>query len=159
MLAVYPRRSAKYTLAFLERVVEEMPFAIQRLPTDRGLESFAEKVQRQLMDWAIKFRPTKPRSPHLNGKVERTQRADLEEFWTTVDPRAPDLQERLAEWQHFWNWHRPHSALNGKTPIDRVCELSPKTPLRDEVEAAYDPTKERIRTANYAVDATLAALK
>lgn len=44
------------------------------------------------MSWGIKFRPIKPRSPHLNGKVERTQRADLEEFWPTVDPKSPDIQ-------------------------------------------------------------------
>jgi hypothetical protein len=39
------------------------------------------------MDWGIKFRPIPPRSPHLNGKVERTHRADREELWDTVDPR------------------------------------------------------------------------
>ena len=30
VLGVYPRRAAKYTPQFLERVVEEMPFPIQR---------------------------------------------------------------------------------------------------------------------------------
>ena len=70
VLAVYPRRNATYTLDFLERLLEEMPFPIQRIQSDRGLEFFAEKVQRRLMEWAIKFRPIKPRSPHLNGKVE-----------------------------------------------------------------------------------------
>jgi transposase InsO family protein len=103
VLGIYSRRTATNTLDFLERLIEEMPFPIQRIQTDRGLEFFAETVQRRLMDWAIKFRPIKPRSPHLNGKVERSQRADLEEFWPTVDPRSPDVQERLAEWQHFWN--------------------------------------------------------
>jgi hypothetical protein len=39
------------------------------------LEFFAEAVQRRLMEWGIKFRPTKPRSPHLNGKVEGTHEA------------------------------------------------------------------------------------
>jgi hypothetical protein len=42
----------------------------ERIQTDRGLEFFAEAVQRRLMEWGIKFRPTKPRSPHLNGKVD-----------------------------------------------------------------------------------------
>ena len=144
---------------FLERLIEEMPFPIQRIQSDRGLEFFAEKVQQRLMDWAIKFRPIKPRSPHLNGKVERSQRADLEEFWPTVDPRSPDIRERLAEWQHFWNWDRPHSALGGKTPIDRVCELLSKIPSGATVEAAYDPAKERIRVADYAIDSTLARVK
>jgi len=62
---------------FLDRVIEEMPFPIERIQTDRGLEFFAEEVQRLLMEWAIKFRPIAPRSPHLNGKVERTQRTSM----------------------------------------------------------------------------------
>lgn len=101
VLGIYPRRTVKNTLAFLERVIDEMPFAIQRIQTDRGLEFFAEAVQRLLMDWGIKFRPTKPRSPHLNGKVERTQRADLEEFWSRIDLKTDDIQARIDEWQHF----------------------------------------------------------
>lgn len=159
VLGVYPRRTAKHTLAFLNRVVEEMPFAIERIQTDRGREFFAESVQQQLMDWAIKFRPIRPRAPHLNGKVERSQRADLEEFWPTVDIKAADLSERLDQWQHFWNWHRPHTALGGRSPIDRVCELIDKTPTYAEVEARFDSTKERIRDPNYTVDNAIAALK
>ncbi len=57
-----------------------MPFAIQRIQTDRGKEFFAYSVQDRLMEWGIKFRPIKPGSSHLNGKVERTQRTDLDEF-------------------------------------------------------------------------------
>jgi transposase InsO family protein len=63
-----------------------------------------------------------PRSPHLNGKVERVQRTVLEEFWPTAEPKVPGLAERLAEWVHYYNWHRRHEALNGSTPINRVCE-------------------------------------
>jgi transposase InsO family protein len=51
-------------------VLEQFPFAIQRIQTDRGLEFFAEKVQLKMMELGIKFRPNKPGSPHLNGKVE-----------------------------------------------------------------------------------------
>jgi hypothetical protein len=45
------------------------------------LEFFAEAVQRRLMEWGIKFRPTKPRSPHLNGKIERTHEAARKTRW------------------------------------------------------------------------------
>jgi transposase InsO family protein len=159
VMGVYPRRSAISTLRFLDRLLEEMPFPIQRIQTDRGLEFFAEAVQRRLMEWGIKFRPTKPRSPHLNGKVERTQRADLEEFWAMADPKSVDLRQRLDEWQHFWNWHRPHTALGGRSPIDRVCELTAITPSAEAVDAAYDPAKERIRVSSYVTDTTLARVK
>lgn len=49
-------------------MIEEFPFPIQRIQSDRGLEFFAEKVQKLLMEYGIKFRPIKPRSPHLMGK-------------------------------------------------------------------------------------------
>jgi hypothetical protein len=47
--------------------------------------------------------PIAPRSPHLNGKVERTHHVDREEFWGTVDPRDPEIEMRLSKWQHHWN--------------------------------------------------------
>lgn len=45
--------------------------------------------------YGIKFRPIKPASPHLNGKVERSQRTDIEEFYATVNLKAPDLSQQL----------------------------------------------------------------
>jgi transposase InsO family protein len=65
--------------------MEQFPFPIQRIHTGRGLEFFAEKVQQKLMSLGIKFRPNKPGSPHLNGKVEPSQKTDLEEFYAIAD--------------------------------------------------------------------------
>lgn len=76
VLGVFTRRTAADTLRFFEQVIEEMPFAIQRIQTDRGLEFFAEAVQRRLFDWGIKSRPIRPRSPHLKGKVVCCQSDD-----------------------------------------------------------------------------------
>ena len=109
VLDVFNRRSAANTLIFIDKVIEEMPFPIQRIQTDRGTELFAEKVQRKLMDYGIKFRPNKPGSPHLNGKVERSQRTDKEEFYSTVNLNLDELKnETLPEWQHYYNWQRAH---------------------------------------------------
>ena len=109
VLDVFNRRSAANTLIFIDKVIEEMPFPIQRIQTDRGAEFFAEKVQRKLMDYGIKFRPNKPGSPHLNGKVERSQRTDKEEFYSTVNLNLDELKnETLPEWQHYYNWQRAH---------------------------------------------------
>ena len=159
VLAVYRRRTAANTLDFLDKIIEEMPFPIQRIQTDRGGEFFAEKVQRALIARSIKFRPIKPRSPHLNGKVERSQKTDIEEFYPTVDPRAADLGAKLQDWQHYYNWHRTHGSLQGKTPMDRYFELSSKTPFWDEVEQTYDRSKERIQHPVYVADLQLRKLK
>ena len=134
VLGLYKRRNAASTLLFLEKVIEEPPFSIQRIQTDRGFEFFSTKVQQKLMEYCIKFRPIRPGSPHLNGKVERSQKTDLEEFYETVDINSPDIEDQLQEWQHYYNWDRPHGSLGGKTPMDRYFEVSQKTPFWDQVE-------------------------
>src|SRR5947209_1272140 len=70
VLAIHSRRTAANSLLFLEKVIEELPFPIQRSQTDRRREFFTYDFQEQLMEYGIKFRPNKPASPHLNGKVE-----------------------------------------------------------------------------------------
>jgi transposase InsO family protein len=144
---------------FLDCAIEEFPFPIQRIQTDRGREFFAIKVQKKLMEYCIKFRPIRPRSPHLNGKVERSQKTYLQEFYSTVSLDDPELEAKLEEWQFRYNWHRPHNALNGKAPIDKFCELSAKTPVWHEVEANYNPSKERIQEPNYWLDQQIKKLK
>lgn len=82
-----------------------------------------------MIEYGIKFRPNKPGSPHLNGKVKPSQKTDTTEFYASVDITSENLQDQLAEWQHYYNWLRPHSALKGKTPMERYFELSEETPL------------------------------
>jgi transposase len=57
-----------------------------------------------MMEYGIKFRPNKPGSPHLNSKVERSQKTDKTEFYATVDITSENLQDQF-------NW------LNGKITI------------------------------------------
>ncbi|EPF3864902.1 DDE-type integrase/transposase/recombinase, partial [Escherichia coli] len=83
VLRLYSRRTTTNTLDFIDCFIEEMPFPIQRFQTDRGREFFAVKVQERLKEYGIKFRPNKPASPHLNGKVERSQKTDKAEFYAT----------------------------------------------------------------------------
>jgi hypothetical protein len=70
-----------------------------------------------------------------------------------------EVEAKLPEWRHHWNWHRPHTALGGQSPIDRVCERLDKTLLGAAVEAAYDGSRERIGIANFRLDTALAQLK
>tara|TARA_R110000782_G_scaffold184211_8_gene274475 strand:- start:637 stop:1521 length:885 start_codon:yes stop_codon:yes gene_type:complete len=159
VLRLYKRRTAANTLDFIDAVMEEMPFPIQQIQTDRGREFFAAKVQKKLMDLGIKFRPNKPGSPRLNGKVERSQKTDKTEFYVAVDLSSEELDDLLAEWQHYYNWDRPHGAHKGKTPMERYVELSEETPLSEDAYADYEPSKERIQEANYKLDLELARLK
>ena len=162
VLRVYKKRTATNTLDFIEHLLLEMPFPIQRIQTDRGLEFFAIQVQKRLQYYGIKFRPNKPKSPHLNGKVERSQQTDKTEFYATLDIDNMNLDEiniELGDWQHYYNWQRPHSAHNGKTPMDKCSKLSSITPFWDEVHTHYHKENERIQLANYRQDLALRKLE
>lgn len=153
VIALYPRRTAQNAVRFLkEHVLEEFPFPIQRIQTDRGGEFFGTPFQRAMMEQSIKFRPIRPYSPHLNGKVERSQRTDRVEFYATVERSDQQMETKLKEWQHFYNWTRPHAAHGGRAPMERYFEQQGKTPFSKEVVARYDPTLEDYRARDYAID-------
>lgn len=111
------------------------------------------------MECGIKFRPNKPGSPHLNGKVERSQKTDKAEFYATADLDDPNLSDELAYCQQHYNWERPHSAHHGKPPIDKYFELIDQTPLSEDVIDGYFLETERIQNANYKLDLELQKLK
>ncbi|EPP2706692.1 TPA: integrase core domain-containing protein [Escherichia coli] len=107
----------------------------------------------------MRHQVSKPASPHLNGKVERSQKTGKAESYATVDLSADDLKELQAEWQHYYNWERPHSVHNGKTPMERYFELAEKTPYSDAVHAKYQPNEEHIQEQNYKLELELRKLK
>jgi hypothetical protein len=55
------------------------------------------------MSECIKFRPIPPCSPHLNGKVERSQLTDRDEFWSHHQPAEDTVGQRIEEWQFDYN--------------------------------------------------------
>lgn len=151
VIRLYSRRSAANTLLFLECLVDELPFPIQRIQTDRGTEFTAYKVQDLLLEWGIKFRPVRTASTHLNGKVERAQRTNLDEFYSLIDLSQRNIEGldlKLAEWQQYYNRETVHGSI-GKPPMDKWHELMYKTPLHEEVSAGFDIVKEAARIGNY----------
>jgi transposase InsO family protein len=158
LLSFIPTDLLKIHLIFWKKSWKETPFPIQRIQTDRGREFFADKVQLWLMDNYIKFRPIRPGSPHLNGKVERAQKTDLEEFYAMVNLKDERLRDLLAEWPHHYSWQRIHGTI-GMPPMDRYFELQNKIPYWDEVVENYDRSKERFREQCYDLDVRLAMLK
>jgi transposase InsO family protein len=93
-----PRRTAAHTLAFLALVLEQVPFPIHRLQTDNGTEFMASAVRERLFDLRIKHRPIPPRTPDLNGKVERAQKTVLDEFYATTSLASATLADDLEDW-------------------------------------------------------------
>ena len=54
----------------------------------------------------------------------RSPRIDAEEFYRLLDGVVIDdsktFNEKLREWEHFCNYARPHGALGGQTPYERL---------------------------------------
>jgi transposase InsO family protein len=122
-LKVYKQHTMKSAIDFVDYVVKKFPFRIQTIRTDNGHEfqwQFHWHVEKDLgMDHVY----IRPRSPHLNGKVERSHGTDQREFYQIFDYKGDvDLSKKLQEWEDFYNYYRPHSALNGKTPYEILRE-------------------------------------
>lgn len=135
------RRTATNTLDFFDLIFDSVPFPIQRLQTDNGTEFMAYKVRDPLFEMRVKHRPIPPRTPHLNGKVERVQRTMLTEFYATTSMDSFSLEEELGVWVLDDHYRRVHGSL-GKTPMERWSELHERTPMWDDVADACDPRKE-----------------
>lgn len=142
VLAIYSHRTDINTLNFLDQVLKRMPFPIQRIQTDRGQEFFAYAVQEYLKKEKIKFRPIKPLSPYLNGKVERTQRIDLDEFYSIIDHKDPELHSKPLIWKDYYNKQRTHSSLHGNTTWEKYKSLEKTIPFKNEIQDQYDTSKE-----------------
>jgi transposase InsO family protein len=58
-------------------------------------------------------------------QVERSRRVDDQEFYQLLDKDGitDDIRlfnEKLREWEDYYNYHRPHGALEGQTPYERL---------------------------------------
>ncbi|PIJ52026.1 transposase [Erwinia sp. OAMSP11] len=58
-----------------------------------------------------------------------------------------------------WERPHPHSAHNGKTPIERYFELAEQTPYDDVVQTNYQLNEEHIQEQNYRLERALRKLK
>ena len=73
----------------------------------------------------MNHRYIKPGKPQHNGKVERSHLTDKHEFYQLLSYTDDvDLNEKLNQWEDFYNFNRPHGAFMGKTPHEKlICLL------------------------------------
>jgi transposase InsO family protein len=121
-LRIYERHNQENAIDFIDHVVSRFPFRIDTIRTDRGHE-FQAKFHWHVEDLGMRHVYIKPRSPNLNGKVERSHLTDELEFYQLLDYTDDvDLRKKLAEWEEFYNVHRPHAGLKGLTPYEALRE-------------------------------------
>jgi len=125
-LKIYKRHTQKNAMDFIDYVIDKFPFRIHTVRTDRGHE-FQAQFHWHVEDKGIQHTYIKPRSPQLNGKVERSHRTDKNEFYQLLTYTDDvDLNKKLDEWENFYNFNRPHTAFNGKTPYEALSSLLKK---------------------------------
>ena len=135
VLRIYDRLNQKTAIQFADYVFEKLPFIVEKVQTDNGSE-FQSQFHWHLLDRGIGHVYIKPATPRLNGKVERSHRIDGEEFYRQLEGVVIDdaevFNEKLAEWENFYNFARPHGGLGGDTPYERLKKKTqePTTPRK-----------------------------
>jgi transposase InsO family protein len=125
VLELHERATAKTASLALEAVLERMPFPVRGIQIDGGSEFMAE-FEEACRDHGVHLFVLPPRSPKLNGCVERGNRTHTEEFyeWTTAPPSVTGLTPALREWEEVYNTLRPHQALGYLTPVQFLATIS-----------------------------------
>ena len=123
VLRIYPKNNQKTAVQFLDYLLERLPFRVESIQTDNGAE-FQSGFHWHVLDRGIRHIYIKPATPRLNGKVERSHRIDSEEFYRMLDGVVIDdtdlFNDKLQQWEDYYNFDRPHGALDGQTPYERL---------------------------------------
>ena len=127
VLGIYTRATATTAKHFLNDMVARTPNKIKAIQIDGGSEFqsvFEEECQRR----GIKLYVLPPRSPKLNGGVERANRTHTEEFYEVTDSdfELADIRIKLLQWEKICNTYRPSQALDYLTPQQYLEQNNPQ---------------------------------
>ncbi len=108
----------------LDARAARMPFPVRALSVDNGSE-FMASFEQACADRGTLLLTLPPRSPKLNGSVQRANRTHTEEFYevTDAEPDLGSLQAALRAWETTYNTIRPHQALGYLTPAEYLASL------------------------------------
>jgi transposase InsO family protein len=117
VVEAHRRATAPTAAGFLDTLEERMPFPIRAIQVDGGPE-FRGEFEAECQRRGILLFELPPRSPKLNGAVERAQRTHTEEFYEITDfpTQIAPLNQILRNWEDVYNTVRPHQALRYLTP-------------------------------------------
>ena len=123
---ILEQRTTAAVSGVLPRLLKNLPFPVHCIQTDNGSE-FGRDLTSLLQRLGIRHTRIRPRSPHLNGKVERVQRTVQEELWDAMGPGQLGHWERwLQDYVRFYNRSRQHSALGYTTPMEYALQRLPR---------------------------------
>jgi putative transposase len=112
VIEVHRRATSTAATLFLDTLQRRLPFPLRALQVDGGSE-FAALFEQACQQRGLRLFVLPPRSPKLNGQVERANRTHTEEFYevTPCSLPIPELNVELQAWERTYNTVRPHQAL------------------------------------------------
>jgi len=119
-LGIYVGHSmpARRVIAEMKKIIDRYgkPMAIR---TDNGPEFISKVFQKWLKDNEIKWSAIEKGKPQQNGIVERFNRTYREDILDANLFQTLDQAQQLTDdWIAYYNYERPHQALEYKTPIE-----------------------------------------
>jgi len=125
VIQAHGRATAVAASQFLETLLHRMPFPVRALQVDGGSE-FAAEFEQACQQRGLHLFVLPPRSPKLNGAVERANRTHTEEFYqvNACSLEMNKLNRELRHWERIYNTVRPHQSLGYLTPRQFLLQLS-----------------------------------
>jgi putative transposase len=125
VIQAHTRATAQSATQFLDTLQHRMPFPIRALQVDGGSE-FAAEFEQACQQRGLHLFVLPPRSPKLNGAVERANRTHTEEFYqvTPCSLEMTKLNRELRQWEKIYNTVRPHQSLGYLTPQQFLLRAS-----------------------------------
>lgn len=111
---------------FLEKVLRECPFPVEAIQVDGGSE-FMAAFETACAERGLALYVLPPKSPKLNGTVERMQETWRGEFYEAYDLpwTVAQLRPYVQRFQDLYNTYRPHQSLHQRTPARYLRQLLP----------------------------------
>jgi putative transposase len=113
----YRRQTSTAAADFLHHLKTKFPFPIKAIQIDGGSE-FMDQFEEACRSLEIELFVNPPKCPEMNGGVERLNRTSREEFYEVEDLAllTAELNRQIEEWEHTYNYIRPHETLDYLTP-------------------------------------------
>ncbi|OGO03394.1 MAG: hypothetical protein A2Y72_02060 [Chloroflexi bacterium RBG_13_53_26] len=126
VLEAHSRATARTAAAFLKTMLKRMPFEVKVIQVDGGSE-FQAAFEALCQELGLTLFVLPPKSPELNGHVERAQRTHTEEFYEVYleDLDLKNLNHALKDWERIYNCVRPHQSLDWRTPEEYLRDCHP----------------------------------
>jgi transposase InsO family protein len=116
---IYSRARSSDAKKFLQHLIAEAPYKIRSIQVDGGSE-FMLEFENACAELKIPLFVNPPATPKNNGGVERGNKTFREEFYSNPNLLADSIttmRSALQQAVRKYNIYRPHSSLNGLTPL------------------------------------------